>query len=116
MIALSRDAARRLGMEASGTAPVCLRILKPGDVTTSLSENVSGQPLYIQAGAYSVRGNAQNVLRRIRAANIQISFAIHHQNGLYKVISETIPHRHRAVSIQNKLAALGIDSYIKQSQ
>jgi rare lipoprotein A len=116
IIDLSREAARRVGMEASGTAPVCLRILKPGDVTKNRAQNASGQPFHIQAGAYTVRENAQNVLRRIQAADIRISFAIHHQNGLYKVISETIPHRHKAASIQTKLKALGIDSYIKHPQ
>jgi rare lipoprotein A len=116
IIDLSREAARRLGMEASGTAPVCLRILKPGDVTTSLSENASGQPFYIQAGAYTVQENAQKVLRRIQAADIQISFTIHHQNGLYKVISEAIPQRRKAAAIQAKLEAIGIDAYIKHSQ
>lgn len=114
IIDLSREAAKRLGMVAGGTAPVCLRIHRPGKMTGDSRRPSSHASFYIQAGAYKIRENARNVLSRLQAAGFPVSFSIQYRNGFYRVLSGEIPDRRQADTIRRKIEALGIDSYVRE--
>jgi len=78
IIDLSYTAAHKLGMIRSGTAPVEIRVLDPGEETASPSPSPTaystppsiGVTRYVQAGAFGARVNAEAMLARLRGAGI----------------------------------------------
>jgi len=76
IIDLSYTAAHKLGMIRSGTAPVEIRVLEPGEetpapsLTTSVTPPSIGVTRYVQAGAFGARVNAEAMLARLRGAGI----------------------------------------------
>ncbi len=75
IIDLSYTAAHKLGMLRSGTAPVEIRVLEPGEATPTPSLTASSTPSigvthYVQAGAFGARVNAEAMLTRLRSAGI----------------------------------------------
>ncbi len=89
IIDLSYTAAHKLGMIRSGTAPVEIRVIEPGEETPAPALTASSTPplitvapatpvtppsigvtRYVQAGAFGARVNAEAMLARLRAAGI----------------------------------------------
>jgi len=78
IIDLSYTAAHKLGMIRSGTAPVEIRVLDPGEETASPSPSPTASSMppsigvtrYVQAGAFGARVNAEAMLARLRGAGI----------------------------------------------
>lgn len=78
IIDLSYTAAHKLGMIRSGTAPVEIRVLEPGEETPAPSPALTasatppsiGVTRYVQAGAFGARANAEAMLARLRGAGI----------------------------------------------
>jgi rare lipoprotein A len=78
IIDLSYTAAHKLGMIRSGTAPVEIRVLDPGEETASPSPSPTASSMppsigvtrYVQAGAFGARVNAKAMLARLRGAGI----------------------------------------------
>jgi peptidoglycan lytic transglycosylase len=75
LIDLSYTAAAKLGMLVTGTALVEVRAITP-ETSEELSRVTETPPptLYVQVGAFAVRGNAEHVLRRLQAAGLADSF------------------------------------------
>jgi rare lipoprotein A len=134
---LSYKAAQKLGCDADGVAPVRLRIVKPGTVmettakirrediteteaaaetteTSTVTEEVPGATYYLQAGAFSVEENARKMLRNIKYILPDEPFNIDFQDGLYKVISGSLPSRARAEELKKILLDIDIDAFIKE--
>ncbi len=142
IIDLSYQAARKIGCDIDGTAPVALRIVKPGttayeyvktetaqeigkeDITVTeeqeesytASEEIPDDNLkyYLQAGAFSERKNAEKMLRNIEYILSDTLFKIHFQEGLYKVISGALPSRAKAEELKKILLDIDIDAFIKE--
>ncbi|MGA0053758.1 MAG: septal ring lytic transglycosylase RlpA family protein [Steroidobacteraceae bacterium] len=91
IIDLSYTAAHKLGMIRSGTAPVEIRVIEPGEespapVYTAVSTPSSTPPVtavaptlsivtrYVQAGAFGARANAEAMLARLNGAGIDNAF------------------------------------------
>ena len=83
IIDLSYTAAHKLGMIRSGTAPVEIRVIEPGEETPPRVLTASSTPppaaiaappvtvtRYVQAGAFGARVNAEAMLARLRGAGI----------------------------------------------
>jgi len=83
IIDLSYTAAHKLGMIRSGTAPVEIRVIEPGEETPPRVITASSTPApaaiaappvtvtrYVQAGAFGSRVNAEAMLARLRGAGI----------------------------------------------
>lgn len=75
LIDLSYTAAAKLGMLGTGTALVEVRTITP-EAPTSLTRVAETPPpaLYVQVGAFAVRGNAEHVLERLQAAGLAGAF------------------------------------------
>lgn len=140
IIDVSYAAAKRLAMTRSGTAPVEVRAIDPskpsrrpkarlqlaaasGDdppVSRSASSGrgasvATAEPLYLQVGAFSDRGNADQLLRQLRTKleepvrlrSRASSFTV---DQLYRVQIGPLSSRREASRLQRRLAALGIDT------
>ncbi len=140
IIDLSYKAARKIGCDIDGTAPVALRIVKPGtsaytftetaqeigkeDITVTEEqeesytafEEIPGDNLkyYLQAGAFSERKNAEKMIRNIKIILPDTPFKIQFQEGLYKVISGALPSRAKAEELKKILLNIDIDAFIKE--
>lgn len=137
IIDLSYKAAQKLGCDADGVAPVRLRIVKPGTVTENttkiqrediteteataettetapVTEEVPGATYYLQAGAFGVEENARKMLRNIKYILPDEPFNINFQDGLYKVVSGSLPSRARAEELKNILLDIDIEAFIKE--
>jgi rare lipoprotein A len=129
IIDLSRNAAEQLGMKETGTAPVQLRIVKPGAETTARPSPQPSPPAYeatqlpggdvnycIQVGAFSSMKNAKRMLRQVlEVLPGGFAFKIQFQDGLYKLFSNNLESRQAAEILKNRLLEAGIDSFIRAS-
>jgi rare lipoprotein A len=115
IIDLSFKAAHEIAMENKGTAQVVLKIVKPAQQTPRL-EHISSvnDGFYLQAGAFSVKQNAFNLLKRVRRLIPELAFSVYFKSGLYKIISKAIVSRSQAEKYQQRLRHDHIESYIKQ--
>ena len=107
VIDLSFKAAQRLDMADQGTAEVNLRVLswggtgnapgpagEPGPVATAPARAVtppdrlgSAAPCYVQAGAFSLRQNAEDMLLTLGEIFPGLAFRIIEEDALFKVVS-----------------------------
>ena len=73
LIDLSYGAALRLDMVHTGTARVEVRVLEsPGDAAESaVASAADAEPTWVQVGAYSQRGSAENVARELDQARLR---------------------------------------------
>lgn len=122
IIDLSRKAAERIGCLGPGTAPVSLKIVKPGRTTAEpppkpIDFGTTPEPkagFYLQAGAFGKEENARRMIRRLAKILPEIPFRVELQEGLYKVISETFPSRIKAEQYQAYLEDWHIEVFIKE--
>ena len=112
IIDLSRKAARQLGIEETGTAPVQLKIISFGTAVHPMPE-ISGAGACLQAGAFENPGNARNLVSRLGEVIPDIPFAVIAEDDLYKVLSGPFPSPETAVEVKTRLNDLGIDCRIR---
>lgn len=70
----------------------------------------------VQTGAFSDKENAQNMLKNMKPIllNLNISFDVYFQNGMYKVISAPLPSQSRAEELQKALQEINIDAFVRK--
>jgi rare lipoprotein A len=93
IIDLSYAAATKLGVVATGTAPVEIRVIDTGDNATGNSNIATAEEeyidengkLYVQIAAFSTEENALNMIEDLRKKNFQ-SVRIHVDNNKGKLI------------------------------
>jgi len=112
LIDLSYTAALKLDMIKEGTTLVEVRALTPGvpDTLTRSSESPP-PPLYVQAGAFAERDNAQRLLERLQAAGLASAFVVSPVEGrsrLYRVRLGPVGSVAEFDQLAARLAALGI--------
>ncbi len=143
IIDLSYAAASRLGITERGTAPVRLRVVEtstaaetaeeqeapvdreadtasssptPSGTATALSslEAVESLPLYLQAGAYSRRDNAEQVRSQVRelGATVSIEPVEREAETLHRVRLGPLEDLAEADQLRERLRELGIESFI----
>lgn len=132
IIDLSRKAAARIGIVDNGTAPVILRIVKPGapepkqkitrtlppvtpveTETETIPVEIAGG-FYVQAGAFSSQQNAGKLLKQIMEITPQFKFEIYFKEGFYKIISPRFVSRENADRIKEILSRNNIQSFVKE--
>ncbi len=120
IIDLSYKAAISIDMDEVGTTPVLLRIvdLIKGEngrkVLIKKIDFTHKSEFFIQAGAFSIRENAIELLDGINKINSGKSFSILNENGYFKVISEKIGSRYLAENLKRVLEEQGFDTFIKE--
>ncbi len=120
IIDLSYKAAISLEMDEAGTAPVVLRIvdLLNGNngkrIVVRKIDYSHRSEFYLQAGAFSLKENAESLASRLNYYNGDIKFIILMENGFNKVISMKISSREEAERLKRTLEDLGFDTFIKE--
>ena len=112
IIDLSRKAARRLGIEETGTAPVQLRIVSFGTALPPLPK-ISGSGTCLQAGAFANTDNARVLVSRLGEGIPDIPFTVIAEDDLYKVLSGPFPSPEAAAEGMKRLYDLGFDCRIR---
>ncbi|MGE5340354.1 MAG: septal ring lytic transglycosylase RlpA family protein [Candidatus Omnitrophota bacterium] len=114
IIDLSREAAKRIGIFDIGTALVRLWAIKlPGPGKKWVPQPNTATTVYLQAGAFGSKKNAERVLRQIKDAlpDTASLFKVESQKGFYKIISKEMGFM-EADSLSKRLKAKGFDSLI----
>jgi len=120
IIDLSFEAAKRLGIDDIGTAPVALRIVKPSqfksekNVKYSYKKDVSNLFFYLQSGAFSEVKNAEALLYDINESTSNLVFRIIFESGFYKVVSENVTDKSYAIREKEHLEKLGFTILLKE--
>lgn len=114
IIDLSFKAAKYLGMADQGVVLVGLRIINNKTIQKNQNQYVSGQEYYLQAGAFSIKKNAENLLKKIKRILPETNFSIRIQDGYFKIISEKMPSRLHAEQVKRRLEDFNIDAFIKE--
>lgn len=113
IIDLSYEAAKKLGMDDVGTAPVVLRILKSsefvnnGKVVYTDKTKVEQMKYYLQAGAFKDIKNAESLLFNVNESSGKIVFRIIFKDGFYKVVSESVRSKNKLIDVKNILDNIG---------
>jgi len=111
IIDLSYTAASRLDMLKDGTTFVEVRALTPEQKTKPPAPPQTPQALYVQAGAFGTKENAQRLQERLRAQGVDKSFVREDEvNGrtLYRVRVGPIPSVNEFDSVLARLRTLGL--------
>ena len=88
LIDLSYGAAAKLGMTASGTAPVEVVAIGPSQQASAAPGDAAPVRFYLQVGAFSERGNALGLVGRLEGAGVApvaLGPAAGRHDGLYRV-------------------------------
>ncbi len=126
IIDLSLKAAQRLGMAESGTARVSLRLLRRGTATPPEAAQAAtaspppdaapaGAGCYLQAGAFSGRENAEDLLLTVEEALPGMGFRIVAEDGLYKVVSPRLEPAGACAEALRRLAAYGLPAFVRSA-
>jgi rare lipoprotein A len=112
LIDLSYSAAAKLDMIREGTTLVEVRALTPGvpDVLTRSAESPP-PTLYVQAGAFAERANAQRLLARLQGAGLASAFVVAPADGrshLYRVRVGPVGSVAEFDQLAARLAQLGV--------
>ena len=97
VIDLSRAAASRIGIVSSGVGPVRLEVLQWGTVDEDAT---------IQIASFSQRGNAEAMLKKLRALDRPPQIEHDAARGLYRVVIVDVPNE-EVGRVRAHLAALG---------
>lgn len=120
LIDLSYAAAVKLGVHLTGTAPVEVRVLQPGDdpnankpaprVTKPPSTVQSGGQMFLQVGAFSARENAFAYRRRLESAgfdDVRVYTARTPSGRVWRVRIGPLNDRLQADQIRSRLRSKG---------
>jgi len=115
IIDLSFKAAKRIDIDKTGTAPVNIRIIKSADIIKN-NEIYTYSPNYcIQAGAFTIKSNADEILNKLRSILPELKFSTRFLNGFYKVVSLKIQLRSKAENYKKVLDNYEIDVFIREA-
>jgi rare lipoprotein A len=114
IIDLSYKAAKLLGIVGSGTAPVSLRIVRPGDVVSGQTRYSESREYYLQAGAFRVLENARRMYEKLRGVDAGLAFSIRSGDGYHRVVSDRLTNRSEAAKYKRILDRHGIDTFIRE--
>ena len=124
IIDLSYAAAVKLGIAANGTGRVEIRTITP-DASTARSptqpqETANNTPLFLQAGAFSSRQNAESLRIRIADA-VKPPVSIHKEQrpegDIYRVRIGPLYNEDEAQHVNQRLARIGIaETYIQTEE
>jgi hypothetical protein len=129
IIDLSLKAAQRLGMAESGTARVSLRLLRRGTALPPEAARAAAPPpeapppaahpagtgCYVQAGAFSGRENAEDLLLTVAEALPGMGFRIIAEDGLYKVVSPRLEPAAACAEALRRLSAFGLPAFVRSA-
>ncbi|TDJ34464.1 MAG: septal ring lytic transglycosylase RlpA family protein [Gammaproteobacteria bacterium] len=113
IIDLSYAAAVKLGMQKTGTARVEVRAIDPSDRSSRNETMTSGKSgkLYMQVGAFSVKGNADAMKKRLdkaRIRDVKTKKAKVDGKTVYRVRVGPVKSNSQLSELDEKLARLGI--------
>lgn len=114
VIDLSLKAARLLGVDEKGTARVCIRLLKPAEVseTGALTANTAGYQ--IQAGAFVSRMNAYDLMQQLNEIVQETKFKIQLTDGYHRVVSGRMTGLDQVKRVIKRLETFGFGVFIKR--
>ena len=129
IIDLSRQAAQRLGMVGKGTAPVTLRLVRwQGEPEGGLAADgpKSGLPAdrsdtdlnsacCVQAGAFSLRENADDLLLTLGEIFPDLRFRVVAEDGMFKVLSHGLPATTNCQAIIARMAEYHLPAFVRKS-
>ena len=116
IIDLSLRAAERLAMTEKGTAEVSLRVLRWGGIALAEVASPGGSmECVVQAGAFSVRANAEDMLLTLGEIFPGLGFRIELEDGLFKILSAKLKGEPNCHAIIKKLAAYHLQGFIRDS-
>jgi rare lipoprotein A len=115
IIDLSFKAARRIDIDKIGTAPVNIKIIKSVDFIKNNEIYTYSPNYYIQAGAFTIKLNADEMLNKVRSILPELKFSICFTNGFYKVVSSKIQLRSKAEKYKKALDNYEIDIFIRET-
>lgn len=137
IIDLSLAAAQRLGMAEQGTAEVRLRVLRLGDqvprtgpvggqspsdglIGGRVPEDENSPPweaergtCAVQAGAFSLRENAEDLLLTLADIFPGIAFRVAEEDGLFKVVSPELNSRDECRLMLETLSAYNLQGFLR---
>jgi len=110
IIDLSYAAARRIGLDVDGIAPVEVKILKdrrPAEVErpppkTPSSPSAATECWWVQVGAFGDRGNARRAEKKLEAAG-EIAIVMESGDGLYRVRVGPVDSREEAEEARRRI-------------
>ncbi len=118
IIDLSKKAASRIDMLSSGTAPVELRILKPGDTPVyrnSVPVKRRDPGFFIQAGAFGDPDNARKYLKKVKSILPDMNFRLVRADRILRITSGSFKSRSYVENACRTLRDNGIDCILRES-
>lgn len=118
IIDLSKKAASRIDMLSTGTAPVEIRILKPGDSPVYVNNRPVKQReagYFIQAGAFGDPDNARRYLRKVKSILPEMNFKLVRADRILRITSASFKSRSKIEQAIRTLRANGIDCIMRES-
>lgn len=115
IIDLSLQAAQRLDMADKGTAEVLLRVVRWGGAALAGEAFPNGSPeCFVQAGAFSIRENAEDMLLTLGELFPDLRFRIALEDGMFKIISQKLAMAPDCREVIKKLAAYHLQGFIRE--
>lgn len=116
IIDLSMQAAQRLDMTDKGTAEVHLRVLRWGGAVPAGEWSAQGNvECFVQAGAFSVKENAEDMLLTLGELFPDLRFRIATEDGMFKIISQKLTAPLACQEVIKKLAAYHLQGFIRET-
>jgi rare lipoprotein A len=113
---LSLKAAQRLEIAEKGTAEVSLRVLRWGGASTNgAAPAAAARGCFVQAGAFALRENAEDMLQTLADIFPGQAFRIADEDGMFKVISSERSSVSACSEIIRELAARHLPGFIRES-
>lgn len=117
IIDLSLQAAQRLAMTDKGTAAVNIRLIHwhgaPLATDSAIAGN-AGVGCCVQAGAFGVRENADDLLLTLAEIFPDLQFRVIVEDEMFKVLSEKFPAVLSCQEIINKMAEYHLEGFIRK--
>ena len=114
IIDLSWQAAQRLEMTEKGTAEVQLRVWRRGGTAPAGEAAPDGnRECFVQAGAFSVRENAEDLLLTLNEIFPELRFRVALEDGMFKVISPGLTAPLSCLEVLKKMAAFHLQGFAR---
>lgn len=119
IIDLSYVAARKLGVDATGTALVDVVDVTPvsssssgaqGPVYSAVSTDKNKASWYVQLGAFSLQQKAVSLKTRVSGVIPELVGIIQGEDGLHRVVVGPIGNQQRILALQRSLKQKGLDA------
>jgi rare lipoprotein A len=117
IIDLSLQAAQRLAMTDKGTAAVTLRVLRMNAASVpagSPGAGDTGAECCVQAGAFAVRENADDLLLTLAEIFPDLRFRVIVEGDIFKVLSEKLSAASRCREILDKMAEYQLQGFMRE--